>query len=207
MWQPNVVPQQVQQVSYVPQTVAAAGARAGVQLSGRAGLPQGPLPGLPHRAGGVRPQGAVHGVPAGGRAGREAGAGAGVPHGDRAVRAQGAGANVPMVYEEHVDQVPYQVCRMVAYQETVRVPHCVEKRIPVTYTCTVPHDGVLPRAGRRVLRDRERVCRVGRGDRAPQPAPAPQPTPAPQPHRAEAAGRELPSRPPAKPDEAARRLE
>jgi hypothetical protein len=37
-----------------------------------------------------------------------------------------------------VEQVPYQVCRLVEFQETVRVPHCVEKRIPVTYTCTVP---------------------------------------------------------------------
>ena len=27
---------------------------------------------------------------------------------------------------------------MEAVQETIRVPRCVEKRIPVTYTCTVP---------------------------------------------------------------------
>jgi hypothetical protein len=43
-----------------------------------------------------------------------------------------------MVYEKHVQQVPYQVCRTVAYQATVCTAHCVEKRIPVTYTCTVP---------------------------------------------------------------------
>jgi hypothetical protein len=43
-----------------------------------------------------------------------------------------------MVYEERVVQKPVQVCKMVATQETVRVPHCVEKRIPVTYTYSVP---------------------------------------------------------------------
>ena len=43
-----------------------------------------------------------------------------------------------MVYEERVEQVPYQVCRMVAEQQTIRVPHVVEKRIPVTYTYNVP---------------------------------------------------------------------
>jgi hypothetical protein len=37
-----------------------------------------------------------------------------------------------------VEQVPYQVCRMVAQQQTISVPHTVEKRIPVTYTYTVP---------------------------------------------------------------------
>lgn len=43
-----------------------------------------------------------------------------------------------MVYEERVEQKPVQVCKMVAVQETVRVPRCVEKRIPVTYTYNVP---------------------------------------------------------------------
>ena len=44
-----------------------------------------------------------------------------------------------MVYEERVVQKPIQVCKMVATQETLRVRHCVEKRIPVTYTYSVPH--------------------------------------------------------------------
>ena len=34
--------------------------------------------------------------------------------------------------------MPYQVCRMVAEQSVIQVPHCLEKRIPVTYTCNVP---------------------------------------------------------------------
>ena len=37
VWHPNVVAQQVQQTSYVPQTVAAAGADAGLQVRARAG--------------------------------------------------------------------------------------------------------------------------------------------------------------------------
>jgi hypothetical protein len=44
-----------------------------------------------------------------------------------------------MVYEERVEQKPVQVYKMVAVQGTVRVPHCVEKRTPVTYTYNVPH--------------------------------------------------------------------
>jgi hypothetical protein len=42
-----------------------------------------------------------------------------------------------MAYEERVEQVPYQVCRMVAEAQTIRVPHCVERRVPVTYTYNV----------------------------------------------------------------------
>jgi len=40
--------------------------------------------------------------------------------------------------------VSYQVCRMVAEQQTIRVPHTVEKRIPVTYTYNVAPDCLLP---------------------------------------------------------------
>jgi len=31
-----------------------------------------------------------------------------------------------------------KVCRMEAYQDTIQVQRCVERRVPVTYTCTVP---------------------------------------------------------------------
>jgi len=43
-----------------------------------------------------------------------------------------------MAWEEREQDVSYRVCRMKAVQQTVRVPRCVEKRIPVTYTCSVP---------------------------------------------------------------------
>jgi len=43
-----------------------------------------------------------------------------------------------MVCEERVEQMPVRVCRMVAEQQTVRVPRCVETRTPVTYTYRIP---------------------------------------------------------------------
>jgi hypothetical protein len=43
-----------------------------------------------------------------------------------------------MVYEDRVQQTPVRVCRMEPVQETIRVAHCVEKRVPVTYSCCVP---------------------------------------------------------------------
>ncbi|HUT14471.1 MAG TPA: hypothetical protein VMY42_28555 [Thermoguttaceae bacterium] len=43
-----------------------------------------------------------------------------------------------MAWEEREQDVSYRVCRMQPFQETVRVARCVEKRIPVTYTCSVP---------------------------------------------------------------------
>jgi len=43
-----------------------------------------------------------------------------------------------MVMEEHVEQVPVQVCRMVPMEETVRVPRIVERRTPVIQTYRVP---------------------------------------------------------------------
>ena len=43
-----------------------------------------------------------------------------------------------MVYEERVEQQPVHVCRMVAVQETVRVPRVVQKVTPVTYTQYTP---------------------------------------------------------------------
>jgi hypothetical protein len=43
-----------------------------------------------------------------------------------------------MVSEEHVEQIPVQVCKQVAVQETVRTPRVVCKRVPVTYSYRVP---------------------------------------------------------------------
>jgi len=43
-----------------------------------------------------------------------------------------------MAWEEREQDVSYRVCRMRPFVKTVRVPRCVEKRIPVTYTCCVP---------------------------------------------------------------------
>lgn len=39
-----------------------------------------------------------------------------------------------MTYEERVEQNPVQVCKYEAVVETVQVPRCVEKRVPVVYT-------------------------------------------------------------------------
>jgi hypothetical protein len=44
-----------------------------------------------------------------------------------------------MTYEERVEQQPYKVLKQMAVEETVRVPRVVEKRTPVTYTYKVPH--------------------------------------------------------------------
>jgi len=43
-----------------------------------------------------------------------------------------------MTYEERVESVPVRVCRMVEHQQTVRVSHVVEKRVPVTYSRWLP---------------------------------------------------------------------
>jgi hypothetical protein len=44
-----------------------------------------------------------------------------------------------MTYEERVEQQPYKVLKQMAVEETVRTPRIVEKRIPITYTYKVPH--------------------------------------------------------------------
>ena len=90
---------------------------------------------------------------------------------------------------------PVQVCKIVAMQQTVRIPRVVEKRIPVVYTQQVPRTVVMrvPLKPVAILlrrfdgggRVRRPGCYAGAGRSTYVPAPAPssrprgQPTPAP----------------------------
>ena len=153
VWQPNVVPHQVQQVSYVPQTVAQ---QVPVQVCSY--QPEQVHHQVPYQTCRIVQEECVRQVPytvckpVVERVERQR-AGDRLPHGRRGLREQVPVQTCKMVYEERVDRVPYQVCRMAAYQETVSTPRCVEKRIPVTYTYSRAADGLLPRAGQRLRRD------------------------------------------------------
>ena len=48
-----------------------------------------------------------------------------------------------MVTEERVEQIPVQVCKTVAVEQTVRVGRVVQKQVPVTYVQRVPRTVVL----------------------------------------------------------------
>ena len=74
VWHPNVVAQQIPQTTYVPQTVAAAGAGSGLQVRARAGLPEGPRPSVPYGDGDGGPEGSGDHLPNGLRRARRAGA-------------------------------------------------------------------------------------------------------------------------------------
>ena len=144
VWQPNVVTQQVQQVAYVPQTVTE---QVPVQVTSYRA--EQVVQKVPYQTCRIVQQEMVRKVPY--TVSRPV-----TQHVDRKVPVQ----TTRMVAEEQVSgkvpyqtcrmvcrrstasgnfQVPLQVCRMESYEETVRIPHVVEKRIPVTCNYTVPH--------------------------------------------------------------------
>ena len=139
VWQPNVVPQTVQRVSYLPQVVSQ---QVPVQVCRY--QPEQVCRKVPYQTCKIVQEQCVRMVPytvckpVVERVEQQ------VPVQVCHMVTQECVRRVPvetckMTYEEHADRVPYQVCRMEAYQVTLQIPHCVEKQIPVTYTCTVPH--------------------------------------------------------------------
>jgi hypothetical protein len=139
VWQPNVVPQQVQTTNYVPQVESRAVPVTTVRYQ-----PETVVRKVPVQTCRIEQQQIVKKVPITVMKPVEERVEVKTPVKVCRWISETQVRKIPitttrMTYEERVEQQPYKVLKQVAVEETVRTPRVVEKRIPVTYTYKVPH--------------------------------------------------------------------
>ncbi len=138
VWQPNVVPQQVQQTFYAPQVESRQVPVQTVRYEQEQVVRK-----VPYQTCRIVQEEVVKKIPYTVMRPVEERVEQQVPVQVCRIVAEQQVRRIPittcrMVYEERVEQTPHQVCKMAAVEGTVRVAHCVEKRIPVMYNYTVP---------------------------------------------------------------------